>query len=184
PQCPTRRPSDLGPSRRSVPAFRGVAPPDGDQPDLLCCAADHGAPHLAARRAFHQLGRRHRVPAAADRLSDPPDADRRHGHRPAVRHSRPVLPTPRRRHPPPQRAATELSRPLVESLIAFAVLIVLIFLRLPLAFAMGTVGFFGYYVLTGNWNASEAMAARRIVETVQDYSLSVIPLFVLMGNLV
>lgn len=73
---------------------------------------------------------------------------------------------------------------MTESLIAFVVLIVLIFLRLPLAFAMGTVGFFGYYFLTGNWNASEAMAARRIVDTVQDYSLSVIPLFVLMGNLV
>lgn len=73
---------------------------------------------------------------------------------------------------------------MIESLIAFAVLIVLIFLRLPLAFAMGVVGFFGYYFLTGNWNASEAMAARRIVDTVQDYSLSVIPLFVLMGNLV
>ncbi|NLO80549.1 MAG: TRAP transporter large permease [Xanthomonadaceae bacterium] len=73
---------------------------------------------------------------------------------------------------------------MTESLIAFVVLIVLIFLRLPLAFAMGTVGFFGYYFLTGNWNASEAMAARRSVDTVQDYSLSVIPLFVLMGNLV
>lgn len=73
---------------------------------------------------------------------------------------------------------------MTESLIAFVVLIVLIFLRLPLAFAMGVVGFFGYYFLTGNWNASEAMAARRIVDTVQDYSLSVIPLFVLMGNLV
>ncbi|MCC5811098.1 MAG: TRAP transporter large permease [Ectothiorhodospiraceae bacterium] len=73
---------------------------------------------------------------------------------------------------------------MTESLIGFSVLILLVFLRVPLAFAMGAVGFFGFYLLTGNWNAAEAMAARRIVDTAQDYGLSVIPLFILMGNLV
>ena len=73
---------------------------------------------------------------------------------------------------------------MIESLIAFAAMIALVMLRLPLAFAMGLVGFFGFYFLTGNWSAAEAMAARRIVDTAQDYALSVIPLFVLMGNLV
>ncbi|MDN3518224.1 TRAP transporter large permease [Aquisalimonas lutea] len=72
-----------------------------------------------------------------------------------------------------------------EALIGFAVLLVLLFLRVPLPFAMGTVGFFGYYyLLGGNWGAAESMAARRIVDTAQSYTLSVIPLFILMGNLV
>lgn len=73
---------------------------------------------------------------------------------------------------------------MIESLYAFAAMLVLVFLRVPLAFAMGVVGFLGFYYLTGNWNAAEAMAARRIIDTAQDYNLSVIPLFILMGNLV
>ncbi|SFC01104.1 TRAP transporter, DctM subunit [Marinospirillum celere] len=74
---------------------------------------------------------------------------------------------------------------MIESLIGFFVLFILILLRIPLAFAMGAVGFIGFYfVLGGNWNAAEAMAARRIVDTGLQYSLTVIPLFVLMGNLV
>ncbi|WP_151703648.1 TRAP transporter large permease [Nitrincola alkalilacustris] len=72
-----------------------------------------------------------------------------------------------------------------ESLIGFAILFALILLRVPLAFAMGAIGFIGfYYVLGGNWNAAAAMSARRIVDTGQEYGLSVIPLFILMGNLV
>ncbi|GKW50913.1 C4-dicarboxylate ABC transporter permease [Halomonas sp. NCCP-2165] len=49
---------------------------------------------------------------------------------------------------------------------------------------MGIVGFVGFYVITGNWNAAEAMAARRVVDTAMNYGLSVIPLFILMGNFV
>ncbi len=72
-----------------------------------------------------------------------------------------------------------------ESLIGFAVLILLLLLRVPLAFAMGIVGFFGFYFLVGgNWAVAESMAARRVVDTAQSYTLSVIPLFILMGNLV
>lgn len=74
---------------------------------------------------------------------------------------------------------------MTESLIGFAVLIVLLLLRVPLAFAMGIVGFFGFYFLVGsNWAVAESMAARRVVDTAQSYTLSVIPLFILMGNLV
>lgn len=58
-------------------------------------------------------------------------------------------------------------------------------LRIPLAYAMGIVGFIGFGALVDfNWTATLSMAARRIIDTGQDYSLSVIPLFVLMGNLV
>ena len=73
---------------------------------------------------------------------------------------------------------------MIEALYGFAALLLLVFLRLPLAFAMGIVGFVGFYVLTGNWAAAEAMAARRVVDTAMDYGLSVIPLFILMGNFV
>ncbi|MCH4563119.1 MULTISPECIES: TRAP transporter large permease [Halomonas] len=73
---------------------------------------------------------------------------------------------------------------MIESLYGFAALLLLAFLRVPLAFAMGIVGFVGFYYLTGNWSAAEAMAARRVVDTGMDYGLSVIPLFILMGNFV
>jgi len=74
---------------------------------------------------------------------------------------------------------------MIESIIGFTALIVMVFLRLPLAFAMGVVGFIGFWYLNDyNWNASMSMAARRIIDTGQDYGLSVIPLFILMGNFV
>ncbi len=71
------------------------------------------------------------------------------------------------------------------SIVGFLCLLVLIFLRTPISFAMGFVGFFGFLYLNDyNWVASISMAARRVIDTSQDYSLSVIPLFILMGNLV
>ncbi|WP_163557823.1 TRAP transporter large permease [Halomonas sp. NO4] len=73
---------------------------------------------------------------------------------------------------------------MIEAFYGFAALLLLAFLRVPLAFAMGIVGFVGFYYLTGNWMAAESMAARRVIDTTMDYGLSVIPLFILMGNLV
>ena len=71
------------------------------------------------------------------------------------------------------------------SIVGFLGLLVLIFLRTPISFAMGFVGFFGFLYLNDyNWVAAISMAARRVIDTSQDYSLSVIPLFILMGNLV
>ncbi|MCY0967393.1 TRAP transporter large permease [Parathalassolituus penaei] len=80
------------------------------------------------------------------------------------------------------------------ALIGFAILLLLIILvRVPIAFAMGLVGFFGFAVLQGltfenfmdfRWTGALSMAANRVVDTSQDYGLSVIPLFILMGNLV
>ncbi|WP_375753642.1 TRAP transporter large permease [Vibrio sp. HN007] len=74
---------------------------------------------------------------------------------------------------------------MIESIIGFTALIAMVFLRLPLAFAMGVVGFIGFwYINDYNWTAAMSMAARRIIDTGQDYGLSVIPLFILMGNFV
>jgi len=71
------------------------------------------------------------------------------------------------------------------SLIGFACLLVLVFLRIPIGLSMGLIGFFGFAFLSDfNWIAALSMSSRRVIDTSQDYGLSVIPLFILMGNLV
>ncbi|MBT4016783.1 MAG: TRAP transporter large permease [Alphaproteobacteria bacterium] len=74
---------------------------------------------------------------------------------------------------------------MTEALIGFAVLLSFVFLRMPIAFAMGVVGFVGFAWL-GDWNwlAATSMAGQRVITTAQNYGLSVVPLFILMGNLV
>ncbi|KLV09862.1 TRAP transporter large permease [Photobacterium ganghwense] len=74
---------------------------------------------------------------------------------------------------------------MLTTLIGFAVLMVLILLRMPIAFAMGIVGFIGYAAL-GDWNINGALSisAKRLIDTAQDYGLSVIPMFILMGNFI
>src|SRR5262247_2889818 len=72
---------------------------------------------------------------------------------------------------------------MVEALIGFAAFLALAFLRVPMAFAMGIVGFAGVaYKL--NFNVAAAMIAQVTYETGLSYTLSVIPLFILMGNFV
>ena len=66
------------------------------------------------------------------------------------------------------------------SLIGLAAVLVLVFLRMPIAIAMGLVGFVGYMELR-NFRASISMVGRLIIDTAQDYGLSVVPLFILMG---
>jgi len=71
------------------------------------------------------------------------------------------------------------------ALLGFAALLALVFLRMPIAFAMGLVGFVGFAALLDwNWLAATSMASQRVISTAQDYGLSVVPLFILMGNLV
>jgi len=72
---------------------------------------------------------------------------------------------------------------MIESLIAFAALLILIALKLPIAFAMGIVGFVGFGLAIG-WSPSLAMITTVTYETGLAYGLSVVPLFVLMGNFV
>jgi tripartite ATP-independent transporter DctM subunit len=68
-------------------------------------------------------------------------------------------------------------------LIGFAVLLACIFLRMPIAFAMGVVGFCGLWYIRG-WIPALSSSAERFISSVQNYELAVLPLFILMGNLV
>ena len=70
-----------------------------------------------------------------------------------------------------------------EALVGFACVFTLALLRVPLAFAMGLVGFVGLGVLRG-WAPSMANAAQVVYDTGFAYTLSVVPLFILMGNFV
>jgi C4-dicarboxylate transporter, DctM subunit len=72
---------------------------------------------------------------------------------------------------------------LSEALLGFAAVFLLALLRIPLAFAMGLVGFIGLGLMRG-WPATMANAAQVVYDTGFAYTLSVVPLFILMGNFV
>ncbi|MEX0281797.1 MAG: TRAP transporter large permease [Arenibacterium sp.] len=69
---------------------------------------------------------------------------------------------------------------MIEAGIGFIAVFILVLLRIPIAFAMGLVGMIGFAYET-NFRASISMVARLIIDTSQDYGLSVVPLFILMG---
>jgi tripartite ATP-independent transporter DctM subunit len=77
---------------------------------------------------------------------------------------------------------------MIAALIGFAVVLILVLCRLPIVFAMGLVGTLGYAYERGGSMLSErglkaamSMVGRQITDTSQDYGLSVVPLFILMG---
>lgn len=70
---------------------------------------------------------------------------------------------------------------MTESLIGFAVLLGLILFRVPIAFAMAAVGGIGFAFLRG-WEPAWALTGQVAFDTALSYSLSVIPLFIFMGN--
>ncbi len=72
---------------------------------------------------------------------------------------------------------------MIEALLGFAAIFVLALLRMPLAFSMGLVGIVGIG-LTRGWDPALASTAQVVYETGFAYTLSVIPLFILMGNFV
>ena len=74
---------------------------------------------------------------------------------------------------------------MTEALIGLGLMMVLALLRIPIAIAMGVVGFLGVAYLR-DWNFAPAMAMveTKVYETGRNYTLSVVPLFILMGNLV
>ena len=72
---------------------------------------------------------------------------------------------------------------MTEALIGFIAIFGLALLRMPLAFSMGIVGSVGIG-LTRGWMPALASTAQVVQETGFAYTLSVIPLFILMGNFV
>jgi C4-dicarboxylate transporter DctM subunit len=65
----------------------------------------------------------------------------------------------------------------------FLVLFVLVFLGLPIAFAMLLVGLGGFSVVVGA-KAASVMIGQVAFDTVMNYEFSVLPLFILMGNFI
>ena len=72
---------------------------------------------------------------------------------------------------------------MTEALLGLGAMMLLALAGLPIAFAMGVVGFFGLAMLRG-WNPALASAGTLMYETGFSYTLSVVPLFILMGNFV
>jgi C4-dicarboxylate transporter DctM subunit len=72
--------------------------------------------------------------------------------------------------------------PITTGLLGFAVLVALMFAQIPVGFVMTIVGLLGFAFLT-SWDASLNLLARDFFSTFGAYNLTVIPLFVLMGQL-
>ena len=72
--------------------------------------------------------------------------------------------------------------PISAGLLGFLLLIVLMFARIPVGFVMTIVGFLGFGLLT-SWGASLNLLARDFFSVFGSYNLTVIPLFVLMGQI-
>jgi len=72
---------------------------------------------------------------------------------------------------------------MIVSIIGFAAVLGLAFLRMPLGLALGIVGFIGFAELS-SYRAALSNAARLVIDSGQSYGLSVVPLFILMGLMV
>jgi tripartite ATP-independent transporter DctM subunit len=74
---------------------------------------------------------------------------------------------------------------MIEGLAGLLLMMVIAFVRVPIALAMGIVGIVGYaYMRDWNWAVAFAMTQTKIYETGRNYTLSVIPLFILMGTFI
>jgi tripartite ATP-independent transporter DctM subunit len=72
---------------------------------------------------------------------------------------------------------------MIASLLGFLLVFALIFLRVPIAVSLALVGFGGLVVNSG-WTPAMSSLVMSIKGSTMTYTLSVLPLFVLMGNLV
>ncbi|RKJ31659.1 TRAP transporter large permease subunit, partial [Butyricicoccus sp. 1XD8-22] len=67
--------------------------------------------------------------------------------------------------------------------IGIAIVVALLMLRVPVAIAMGAVGFIGYWLISGIEPTLKLMGMVPF-STVANYTFTVIPLFILMGYFV
>lgn len=72
---------------------------------------------------------------------------------------------------------------MITSLIGFAAVLVLAFMRMPLGIALGLVGVIGF-TYESSFRAALSSASRLVIDAGQSYELSVVPLFILMGLMV
>jgi len=69
---------------------------------------------------------------------------------------------------------------MLESAIAFAAVILLVFVRVPIAFSMALVGATGFVIARG-WEPAFFIIGEKARRSAENYELSVVPLFILMG---
>lgn len=69
------------------------------------------------------------------------------------------------------------------AIIGFFLVILMVFLRIPIAVSMAIVGFLGFAALVDFYPAFY-LVGQTARTTVEAYDLSVVPLFILMGNFV
>ena len=67
-------------------------------------------------------------------------------------------------------------------LMSFPLLLLLIFLRVPIGLSMFVVGLGGLYFVTGGMNVALAKLKSETYSTFSSYSLSIVPMFLLMGQ--
>ena len=72
---------------------------------------------------------------------------------------------------------------MIAASVGLACILGLAILGVPIAFAMMLVGFLGFAAVT-DWYPAMAMVGQLAYDTSLTYSLSVLPLFILMGNLI
>jgi tripartite ATP-independent transporter DctM subunit len=72
--------------------------------------------------------------------------------------------------------------PTLIGIFGFIILLLLIFSQMPVGFSMALVGFCGFAFIV-SWDAALNLIARDIFEVFGSYNLTVIPLFVLMGQI-
>tara|TARA_B110001450_G_scaffold87199_1_gene83028 strand:- start:746 stop:2059 length:1314 start_codon:yes stop_codon:yes gene_type:complete len=67
-------------------------------------------------------------------------------------------------------------------LVSFPALLILIFIRVPIGLAMFLVGLVGLYFVTGSLNMPLGRMKSETFSTFSSYSLSIVPIFLLMGH--
>src|SRR6476619_2943509 len=80
-------------------------------------------------------------------------------------------------------ASSESAAAMTEALVGLGAMLLISFLRVPIAISMGLVGFLGLWWMRG-LSPSMASATTVVYESGFQYTLSVVPLFILMGNFV
>jgi tripartite ATP-independent transporter DctM subunit len=72
--------------------------------------------------------------------------------------------------------------PTIAGIVGVGVMLALFMTRMPVAYVMTLVGFVGFSLLT-SWKGGMNLLSRSLYDTFSSYSLSTIPLFILMGQI-